>query len=526
MIKIRQIKTILFRVIPNVRFQTEQGYAYLLRKKQIQSYFKGGTRPQEYPDLYKIFESAGFDMQLSATVKKTIKQARNIFLDNIAQKFSSFSDIKNFKGMCCISQSELDFALFTLDRLVFPDGHKNFVLPTIQELQDSVKWAASMGLPTPWIKKRDLYATVECVIRDFYSGKLSVTDLFKYPTAAFARYQIRKSGLKARVVEAVNVYVSVIESFFMLLFKSALDLDQTSICIGLTQKQVSNRIRSISGYYVYSIDYSKWDELRQPVLSIISFEWLISILPLSLYQVKCLRNLYNNYLTIPMFHPTINFSKRYIGTVSGSGFTSVDNSICNHILISILLFSYCKKVGLNPYSLDFKLLVCGDDLVIASKEKLDIERIFRFGEARFGVKMRLECEVSLPGSSQVVFLGSTWKNFKPYRDEGLLVASVIFGSRNFPEMSTDELVQSRFIEIFGNVANASYYFKKLKRKLRSRFFFFYELYRPEIVSDFNKTRGYIKGDISSLRSKSSDNRGFWYNAKLDIDSLDHLWSTR
>lgn len=527
MLKIIDIKTVLFRILPNVRNQTKEGYLLLLKDKMLTSYFKGGTRPQEYPGLYRIFKESGFDMSLSDKLRTTLPDARKMFLENVKSKFNAFSDSKNFKGMCCISQGELDFALSTLDRLVFPDWNKaKFSLPTLSELLANVKWSASMGLPTPWIKKRELRSMLEVAYIDFLKQKLSITNLFKYPTAAFVRYQIRQSGLKARVVEAINVYISFIESWFMMYFKSGLDPSNTSICIGLPQSTIRDRIKALDQYHVYSIDYSKWDELRQPVLSIISFEWMITFLPLTFYQQKTLRNLYRNYLTSVMFHPTIDYGKRYIGTVSGSGFTSVDNSLCNHVLISIMLYSYCKKVGIRPETLDFKLLICGDDLVLASSVSLDIDRIFRMSEARFGVKMRLECPVSEPGSSHVFFLGSEWVNHLPYRQEKVLVASVIFGSRNFPMMDTDELLQSRFIEIFGNVCNTKYYFKKLGRKLRSRFFFFYELYRPEIVDNFNNTRKYIQGDINKLRKQSKDNRGFWYNVNLTQNDLDHMWSTR
>lgn len=526
MLKIFQIKTILFRIIPNISFQSKEGYTLLLKNKMIQSYFKGGSRPQEYPGLFKIFEDAGFDMSLSKTLRNTLPNARKLFLKNLQEKFSSFSNRKNFKGMCVISQQELDFAVLTLERLVFPDGMKRFKTPILNELLAGVKWSASMGLPKPWIKKRDLVSTLDAIYRDFMKQELSITNLFKYPTAAFVRYQIRGSGLKARVVEAINAYISFIESWYMLMFKSALNNEISSICIGLPQSVIQRRIMALDHYYVYSIDYSKWDELRQPVLSIIGFEWMCDLLPLTKYQQLTLRNLYRNYLTTVMFHPTISYGKRYIGTVSGSGFTSVDNSICNHILISIILHAYFKSNGINPKTVDFKLLVCGDDLVLASPIELDIERIFRMSEARFGVKMRLECPTSGPGSSQVVFLGSTWNNHLPFRDEKILVASVIFGSRNFPMMTIDELLQSRFIEIFGNVSNTRFYFDKLKRKLRSRFFFFYELYRPEIVPNFEDTRSYIIGNIDSLRKSSSDTRGFWYNTNLNKIDLDHLWSTR
>jgi hypothetical protein len=43
---------------------------------------------------------------------------------------------------------------------------------------------------------------------------------FKYPAAAFMRLQIRNSGLKFRVVSAVDFYQGEVERFYNLWFRS------------------------------------------------------------------------------------------------------------------------------------------------------------------------------------------------------------------------------------------------------------------------------------------------------------------
>jgi hypothetical protein len=225
-----------------------------------------------------------------------------------------------------------------------------------------------------------------------------------------------------------------------------------------------------------------------------------------------------------MFHPTIPLAKRTVGTVSGSGFTSLDNSMCNWIHMTVLVRRYCLRNRIDPYNFDYVINVCGDDLIMGFKQKIKHDSILKNASAQFGSTLRLEQDMSLPGEDRAFFLGSDWIDGLPYRSEKQLVASVVFGSGNYPKMSLSELVLSRFLEIFGNTCMASKYYPRLRLPKVNKIFFFNELF-----SEFQKGSSprFTENTYESIyRNNSIDSRGFWYPNPIDYYGLDGLWKTR
>jgi hypothetical protein len=237
---------------------------------------------------------------------------------------------------------------------------------------------------------------------------------------------------------------------------------------------------------------------------------------------KMYRSTRNYNLTQPLFHTLYTILARFLGTVSGSGYTSDNNSLCNWTLNTILLQRYCKIKGINFHTLQYKIFVCGDDLLLAFKNhKFDHNLYFELAQRDFLITMRLEISIVPSGICKVFFLGSLWHNGKPIRSEKHMVASTIFGTGNFPKMSTNELLQSRFIEVFGNSSDCKMYFSRLNIQLRTRFYFFSELSSPH---RFN-----TEYRIKSLKERSTgtiSSRGFWYDRNLKLSELDYLWTER
>lgn len=120
------------------------------------------------------------------------------------------------------------------------------------------------------------------------------------------------------------------------------------------------------------------------------------------------------------------------------------------------LKEYFKIQGVNIDTVTIHVFTSGDDLSIVSNVPLKFNLLKDIIYKRFRVTLELE-NYSKPGDSSCVFLGSKWLDGKPIREEALMVASVIFGSGNFPQMSPNELLQSRFFEIFGNSSDCSKY---------------------------------------------------------------------
>jgi hypothetical protein len=476
-------------------------------------------------EAYNIMKSCGFDMTLANKVFLQNQKISSMFFENLEYFNKTCLNKTKNKYMCGIKTTHLDFISSKIINDVFGAQNPNFIAPSKQDVLDAVNKRASIGLPNPFIKKRDYLDEIDAFLTLFLTEKLKITDLFEYPSATFVRLQIRTSGLKVRLINAVQARFQSLESYYYLYFTSGLPQSGSAITLGITQLGISKLISSYKGYYTYSIDHSKWDLHRQPSLGIISFEIILQCLPLSVYQKKILIGLRNYYLTMPSFHPSSSLVRRHIGTVSGSGFTSLDNSLCNLICMYILIYDYCNHKGLNPYEFIFKINVNGDDIVFGTKQKFDFQLFQKLAYNKFGITIRLEHPEVKPDIDEAFYLGSLWKEGKPYRPESQLVASMLFYRAYVPGMSIDEFIQSRFIEIFGNTSDILKYYDKFKRfKLRHRYYFYNELYRP-FMSGVDKSDRNTLMSVS-IQDRNKDPRGFWYNMKLQPDDLQYLWTYR
>lgn len=519
------ISSVIFRVLPTVKYNFDI-LNYLYYDKEITNYFKNVRILQEYPGLSAIFSSHGFDMSLYHQIVSEAKNTKRSFLSNIKEASLLYCNPKKNLKLCGLTQSHLNFISYRFKLDVFDSNSGTFKRPSTQDVLDSVNLSASQGLPNPYLKKRDVISDIQGVLSSFNSKRLKFSDIFSYPSAIFMRSQIRSSGLKFRLVHAVQAKQQAIESFFYMYFSSALT-KESSITIGFTQLEVSQLMKKYDPYYTYCFDYSKWDILRQPVLSVISFELIRNCLPLDRFESKVLTMCRNYYLTLPSFHPSIELKRRSIGTVSGSGFTSLDNSLCNWVHMCVVIFDYCEIKGLDPYNFNFKINTSGDDLIFGSNIEIDPELFILLSKKRFNSILRLECDVSKPGTSDYFFLGSNWKNGFPFRSEKVLVCSTIFGSGNFPKMSTEELFQSRFFEVFGNTSDTLFYWKRIRlyKKPLKRLFFFNELFSPfRSGNQFSMRNRLLLSRIETFRKK--DSRGFWYSTPLTDNVISSLWQMR
>jgi hypothetical protein len=289
------------RVLPNLRLFTQSDYTKLLGSKRIKSYFKGLRKLQEYPGLVSFFRNRKFDLSLDRQIKK-----ENL---NVQEKF--LSNIESCKGIITCRNKSEDYNEITANDLKFLDsrilidmfpGHNlsNFVRPTIGEVLSRVNLRASKGLPDPALKKRDILDELQWLLGSFYSQDLKTADIILYPTATLMRLQIRSSGLKVRIVHAVQAKISALESFYYLWFMSGLPLE-SCIKIGLTQRQISEHVGEYEDLNTYCFDYSKWDFTSKQVLSVLSFEVMSRFLNLTTYEMKFLKFLRNYYLTVPIF---------------------------------------------------------------------------------------------------------------------------------------------------------------------------------------------------------------------------------
>lgn len=518
------IKTVIYRVLPNFKLSTDI-FESLRDSKIVKTYFKNTRSLQEYPGLYDYFKKRGFDMSLADTLRGiTTPMVRSMFYKNLNDQIKHVSDKDNNLGMCGITFSEIQFINYQFPRQVMP-LNTVFTMPTLDDMINSLTKSASAGLPNPYLRKRDLINDLRGLYPSIKSGRIKLTDIMMYPAAAFMRLQVRVSGLKTRVVSAVSFHLGEVERFYNLWFRSGLEQYKgiSSIVCGFTQLEVSKLVLSLRGYEVFSIDTSLWDWDRQKVLSVISFRQREKLLKLSSNHSRNYRTSRNIHLNMLLFHPMFSLYSRECGTVSGSGYTSDDNSMCNWNCNTVLIKRYCAAQGICAYKLDYKIFVSGDDLLLAFKNhSFDYELYFKLAKSGFNLTMRLEIEPSKTGV-RCFFLGSLWIDGKPYRSEKHMVASAIFGTGNFPKMSFQELLQSRFFEVFGNSCDCYSYFKRLRLPyILKRLFFFSELSNPHRFDNLSR----IKRLQSNTTSTSVSPRGFWYDTKMSEESMFQFWSER
>lgn len=256
-ISISYIHTVIFRVLPNIKYDFEFLHQYY-KDSKINRYFKNVRKLQEYPGVYDFLASRGLKMDLCNIVRTQIDSSRNNFFSNIKlnHKLTMFQEYN--KGICGINQAKLDYVCYRFEKYVMCDADiikSELKIPTEKRVLDQVNKSASQGLPDPFVKKRDIIQSLADSVSLFYCTRLKSEDIFKYPSAAFARFQVRSTGLKSRVVNAVNALHATIESFYYIYFMDVMPRE-SCIDIGRTQAEISHISSSYKDYYTYSVDYS------------------------------------------------------------------------------------------------------------------------------------------------------------------------------------------------------------------------------------------------------------------------------
>jgi hypothetical protein len=247
-------------------------------------------------------------------VSSQLKLSNQVYLDNLEKAFIDISTSFNLK----ITSDEISFITSFVDKQIlgmltpiqFTQG---VTTPTIDEVIQQQNLSASKGLPYPWIKKREMVPHFRYWLTKFFNKTLSVYDLNTcvYPfSAAFRRYQITNSGLKARLVFAVEAITACLESYFDMIFKRALlsHKFKCNIIHGYRQPEIAEVCNSFVNYHCYSCDVSGFDNSLHSKLLILSFEYFSHCTLVFGYNRKILNYLRNNFLTLPVFHPSRTFT--------------------------------------------------------------------------------------------------------------------------------------------------------------------------------------------------------------------------
>ena len=223
-----------------------------------------------------------------------------------------------------------------------------------------------------------------------------------------------------------------------------------------------------------------------------------------------------HFIRAPVFHPLLGLTPKIRGLTSGSGYTSSYGTKCNMYITYTCVRRYCKKMGIPYVPGDWWFHISSDDTIIhCETAKLDFRVYAQIVKDLSDMDLSFE-SYSEPGVDDVFFLGSRWVNGIPYRDLNRMLARIVFGSGDFPQMTTLQLFQSRAFEILGNVGDAGSIYDGFKMPYPIRVFRFRELadYEQQVIIEANTTEIEKRGYFMSLPRR------------LDSSSFSSEWKRR
>lgn len=527
MISLNYIKSVHLRVLPNIIKQKTslEVYKRLISDKDVVNFFKRDYKFQELPGIRAfLMRSTHYDGKFLDKLSSQLESSTSAFHRQLEECSSKFS----VERIVTINKNDIDFFSLMLKKYVFKSSDRDAYLafePTSEDVFQKQNFSASSGLPSPWLKKRDLKIEMFKIISDFCKESLNIFELdrkcFRF-SAAFKRQQVTNSGLKTRLVFAVNYAVALLEGYYDLWIKRIILHDNDCHFIhGRDQLYLSNLTKSTKGMHTYSFDAKFFDHNIPSIVMVLAFSVIEDILPLTNYKRKMLKFLRNYQCTLPLFHPLHPPMFRKRGLSSGSGLTSTLGSINMFFMHCVTFRRYQKRRGIDLTESNLPLIyVSSDDSVISFTDALDHRSYIKEMYNVFGLELELEC-YSPPEGDEVFFLGSNWKSGLPRRNINRLFGRICFGSGNFPKMSNFELFSSRCYEILGNTSEFPLIWKSFNVGLFPR-----RVFRFVELMDWNNRQ--VLENRRTSNTAYIDKRGFWENLTAETEDirLSDVWKTR
>ena len=208
------------------------------------------------------------------------------------------------------------------------------------------------------------------------------------------------------------------------------------------------RVASYRKKWAYSIDMSQFDSSISAKLINVAFNilrtWydLDEIEPNSGQSVRDIFKLIEKYfITTPIVMPNrkLYLGKRH-GVPSGSFFTQIVDSIVNVIVAGTI----SQHFSLNVDARD--IFVLGDDLLMWSNRKMDLDDIASYVTRKLGIKMHGSEKSNIYRFDEAVhYLGRDWPNGVPTIDESEILKRMLFPER-FRRYSKDPQTRQREVQ--------------------------------------------------------------------------------
>lgn len=251
------------------------------------------------------------------------------------------------------------------------------------------------------------------------------------PCLAFARTQFND---KTRLVWGFPYSMTVIEGLIAYNLIQQFKGGNTPMAFAMTTVALGTKIEVASYHskWAYSLDMSQFDATISAALIHKAFcvlrTWydLGEVEPVSGLTVKSIFDVIEKYFihtTIVMPDGHIYIGKDH-GVPSGSYFTQMIDSIVNVIIAGAISSHFNLRVSRR------ELFVLGDDLLIWSNTRADLDLIAKYANEAFGVKLHGSEKSRLYHFDEAVhYLGRNWTNGLPDLDEDEILARMVYPER-------------------------------------------------------------------------------------------------
>lgn len=278
------------------------------------------------------------------------------------------------------------------------------------------------------------------------------------PCIAFARTQFND---KTRLVWGYPYSMTVIEGLVAYPLIQKFKGGSTPMAFAMTSGALGTKLRVASYHkeWAYSLDMSKFDAtisgelIHQAFLILQTWFDPHQIEPVSGMTVKEIFKVIERYFihtTIVMPDSRLYLGKRH-GVPSGSFFTQIIDSIVNTIIGGAISARFSLNVSKR------EIFVLGDDLLMWSNRKMDLDKIAKWANQTFSVRLHgSEKSNIFHRTESVHYLGRDWDHGLPSLDESEIIKRMAH-PESFRRYDADPDVRQRQVEMLILAYAATYW---------------------------------------------------------------------
>jgi hypothetical protein len=268
------------------------------------------------------------------------------------------------------------------------------------------------------------------------------------PCLAFKRTQFND---KTRLVWGYPYSMTVIEGLIAYPLLQKFKRGTTPMAFSMPSGALGTKLRVASYHkeWAYSLDMSQFDATISATLIRQAFEVLMTwfdldeVEPVSGRTVRDIFHLIQYYFihtTIVMPDGHLYIGKDH-GVPSGSYFTQIIDSIVNVIIGGAISHRFSLHVSKR------EMFVLGDDLLMWSNRKMDLDKISAYANDAFGIKLHGSEKSAIYHYDETIhYLGRDWDNGLPTLDEEEVLKRMVY-PESFRKYSKDPGERERQVKM-------------------------------------------------------------------------------